>query len=83
MSPEILMGEEFGLSSDSESALLLVVLLVTDRLAVFSLGVIFCELLSRHLADERTFAVSVVAASCSDKLTTHLAAPTSQLRCRL
>ena len=39
MSPEILMGEEFGLPSD-----------------IFSLGVIFVEILTRTLVDGDTFA---------------------------
>ncbi|KAG8826154.1 hypothetical protein FRC17_008355 [Serendipita sp. 399] len=38
MSPEILIGLEFGLPTD-----------------VFSLGVIFCEIISRRLADDHTF----------------------------
>lgn len=38
MSPEILLGEEFDLSTD-----------------VFSLGIIFCEIAARKLADEYTF----------------------------
>lgn len=38
MSPEILLGVDFGLPSD-----------------VFSLGVIFCEIASRHLVDSTTF----------------------------
>ncbi|KIM27090.1 hypothetical protein M408DRAFT_330223 [Serendipita vermifera MAFF 305830] len=38
MSPEILLGNEFGLPTD-----------------VFSLGVIFCELIARKLADDHTF----------------------------
>jgi LIM domain kinase 1 len=38
MSPEILLGDEFDLSTD-----------------LFSLGVIFCEILSRKLADDRVF----------------------------
>ena len=40
MSPEILMGEEFGLPTD-----------------VYSLGVIFVEILTRRLVDGTTFAV--------------------------
>ncbi|PWN27302.1 kinase-like protein [Jaminaea rosea] len=38
MSPEILLGLDFGLPSD-----------------IFSLGVIFCEIASRHLVDSTTF----------------------------
>lgn len=38
MSPEILLGVDFGLPSD-----------------IFSLGVIFCEIISRHLVDSHTF----------------------------
>jgi LIM domain kinase 1 len=38
MSPEILLGVDFGLPSD-----------------VFSLGIIFCEIISRHLVDPSTF----------------------------
>lgn len=38
MSPEILVGQEFGLPTD-----------------IFSLGIIFCELLARKLADDHTF----------------------------
>lgn len=38
MSPEIQLGNEFGLPTD-----------------VFSLGIIYCELLSRKLADDNTF----------------------------
>ncbi|KAH8923342.1 kinase-like protein [Atractiella rhizophila] len=41
MSPEILLGEEFGLETD-----------------IYSLGIIFCELLSRKLVDNHTFARS-------------------------
>ncbi|KAG8773721.1 hypothetical protein FRC19_006544 [Serendipita sp. 401] len=38
MSPEIQIGQEFGLPTD-----------------IFSLGVIFCEIISRRLADDHTF----------------------------
>lgn len=41
MSPEILIGEAFGLETD-----------------VYSLGIIFCELAARKLADDDTFKVS-------------------------
>lgn len=38
MSPEIMTGQEFGLSTD-----------------IYSLGIIFCELIARKLADDHTF----------------------------
>lgn len=41
MSPEILIGEAFGLETD-----------------VYSLGIIFCELAARKLADDDTFKVT-------------------------
>ena len=49
MSPEILIGEAFGLETD-----------------VYSLGIIFCELVARKLADDDTFKARVfrVASSC-------------------
>jgi LIM domain kinase 1 len=43
MSPEILMGDAFGLETD-----------------IFSLGIIFCELASRKLADDDTFKARII-----------------------
>jgi LIM domain kinase 1 len=58
MSPEILLGEEFDLSTD-----------------VFSLGVIFCEIAARKLADDHTFKRHAPSFALDPAEVTKLASP--------